>query len=197
MKTLALATICATALLAGCATKTRSIDLAGMYASESGTLAIGRIEVQSSPEGVESAAIRYTEDTAWLSPTTKTHSIKILLTGTNAVNSAEGIVTSICGAFTAQTAAKPSTTTDVKPDVDLHYNDAVGKGGDAASVFLSALTTECFAAVKAATANKQNGTITVQTTDGKIETLDCENGTCTTSSGVKITSENCESCTVK
>ena len=101
MKTLALATICATALLAGCATKTRSIDLAGMYASESGTLAIGRIEVQSSPEGVESAAIRYTEDTAWLSPSTKTHSIKILLTGTNAVNSAEGIVSSICGAFTA------------------------------------------------------------------------------------------------
>ena len=47
------------------------------------------------------------------------------------------------------------------------------------------------------TANKQNGTITVQTKDGKIETLDCENGTCTTSSGVKITSENCESCTVK
>lgn len=96
--------------LSGCATKTRSIDLAGMYASESGTLAIGRIEVQSAPEGVESAAIRYTEDTAWLSPTTKTHSIKILLTGTNAVNSAEGIVTSICGAFTAKTAAKPSTT---------------------------------------------------------------------------------------
>lgn len=101
MKTLALATICATALLAGCATKTRSIDLAGMYASESGTLAIGRIEVQASPEGVESAAIRYTEDTAWLSPSTKTYSIKILLTGTNAVNSAEGIVSSICGAFTA------------------------------------------------------------------------------------------------
>ena len=101
MKTLALATICATTLLAGCATKTRSIDLAGMYASESGTLAIGRIEVQSAPEGVESAAIRYTEDTAWLSPTTKMHSIKILLTGTNAVGSAKGIVKSICSAFTA------------------------------------------------------------------------------------------------
>ena len=109
MKTLALATICATALLAGCATKTRSIDLAGMYASDAGTLAIGRIEVQSAPEGVESAAIRYVEDTAWLSPTTKTHSIKILLTGTNAVHSATGIVTSICEAFTA-TAAKGERT---------------------------------------------------------------------------------------
>jgi hypothetical protein len=96
----------------------------------------------------------------------------------------------------AQTATQ-TPTTDVKPDVDLHYNDAVGKGGDAASAFLSALTTEGFAAVKAATANKQNGTITVQTKDGKTETLNCENGTCTTSSGVKITSENCENCTVK
>ena len=109
MKTLALAIICATTLLAGCATKTRSIDLAGMYASESGTLALGKIEVQSAPEGVESAAIRYTEDTAWLSPTTKTHSIKILLTGTNAVGSAKSIVKSICNTFTAKT-AKPSST---------------------------------------------------------------------------------------
>ena len=101
MKTLALATICATTLLTGCATKTRSIDLAGMYASESGTLALGKIEVQSAPEGVESAAIRYTEDTAWLSPTTKTHSIKIMLTGTNSVASAKRIVANICSAFIA------------------------------------------------------------------------------------------------
>ena len=106
MKTsLAIASIIASAaILAGCASKTRSIDLAGMYASEAGTLAIGRVEVQSSPQGVESAAIRYTEDTAWLSPSTKTHSIKILLTGTNAVQSARGIVGSICGAFTATAA---------------------------------------------------------------------------------------------
>ncbi len=91
----------AAALLAGCATKTRNVDLAGMYASDTGTLAIGSVEVQSAPEGVESAAIRYVEDTAWLSPSTKTHAIKILLTGTNAVQSATGIVESICAAFTA------------------------------------------------------------------------------------------------
>lgn len=100
MKTLALATTLAAALLAGCATKTRNVDLAGMYASDTGTLAIGSVEVQAAPEGVESAAIRYTEDTAWLSPSTKTHAIKILLTGTNAVQSATGIVASICNAFT-------------------------------------------------------------------------------------------------
>lgn len=101
MKTLALATICATALLAGCATKTRSIDLAGMYVSEAGTLAIGSVEVMAAPQGEESASIRYAEDTAWLSPSTKTHAIKIMLTGTNSVASAKRIVANICSAFIA------------------------------------------------------------------------------------------------
>lgn len=87
-------------LCGGCATKTRSVDLNGMYLSEAGTLAIGSVEVQSAPVGEETAAIRYTEDTAWLSPSTKTHEIRILLTGTNSVASAEAICASICDAFT-------------------------------------------------------------------------------------------------
>ena len=93
----------------------------------------------------------------------------------------------------AQTATQ-TPTTDVKPDVDLHYNDAVGKGGDAVSTFLSSLTTEGFAAVKAAVASKQSGKITVQTKDGKTETLDCEGGKCTTSGGLTITDADCAAC---
>lgn len=87
------------ALLGGCTTRTRSVDLNGMYLSEAGTLAIGSVEVQAAPQGEETAAIRYTEDTAWLSPTTKTHEIRILMTGTNSVSSAETICASICDAF--------------------------------------------------------------------------------------------------
>ena len=87
--------------LCGCATKTRSIDMDGMYASEAGTLAIGSIEVMAAPVGEETAAIRYEEDTAWLSPQTKTRKIKIQLTGTNSVGSAKSIVKDICAAFTA------------------------------------------------------------------------------------------------
>lgn len=93
----------------------------------------------------------------------------------------------------AQTATQ-TPTTDIKPDVDLHYNDAVGKGGDAVSTFLSSLTTEGFAAVKAAVASKQSGKITVQTKDGKTETLDCEGGKCTTSGGLTITDADCAAC---
>ena len=90
--------------LCGCATKTRNIELDGLYVNETGTLAIGSADVMSAPMGEETATIRYEEDTAWLSPHTKTHEIKIMLTGTNAVTSAEGIVESICRAFTTVTA---------------------------------------------------------------------------------------------
>ena len=96
----------------------------------------------------------------------------------------------------AQTATQ-TPTTDVKPDVDLHYNDAVGKGSDAVSAFLSSLSAEGFSAVKAAIANKQSGKITVTKQDGTTETLDCNGGSCTTSSGLTINSENCDSCTAK
>lgn len=96
----------------------------------------------------------------------------------------------------AQTATQ-TPTTDVKPDVDLHYNDAVGKGSDAVSAFLSSLSAEGFSAVKAAIANKQSSKITVTKQDGTTETLDCNGGSCTTSSGLTINSENCDSCTAK
>lgn len=85
--------------LCGCSTKTRNIALDGLYVNESGTLAIGSIDVMSAPTGEETAAIRYEENTAWLSPSVKTHEIKIMLTGTNAVSGATGIVERICNAF--------------------------------------------------------------------------------------------------
>ena len=86
-------------LFSGCASKTRNLDMAGMYASEAGTLAIGKVEVMAAPQNVESAHIRYKEDTAWLSPATKTHEVKILITGTNAVDKVDSLVQHICNAF--------------------------------------------------------------------------------------------------
>lgn len=83
----------------GCATKSRTFDAKGMYVSESGQLAVGYIHVDAIPEGTDSAVIHYNEDTALLSPSTKTHDIDIILTGTNSVGSASGIVKSICNAF--------------------------------------------------------------------------------------------------
>ena len=89
------------ATLAGCGTsKARHLDIGGGYASKSGTLAIGSIEVQSAPEGTESAMIRYEDEVAMFSEK-KEHSINVLLTGTNSTASAIGIVKCICKAFIA------------------------------------------------------------------------------------------------
>ena len=109
----AIAALLAAALLAGCATKSRSFDAKGMYASESGQLAIGKIHVDAIPEGTDSAVVHYSEDTAWISDT-KTHAIDIILTGTNSVGSAEGIVEKICDAFIAVAPKVTKTEAEAK-----------------------------------------------------------------------------------
>lgn len=95
----------------GCTTRSQHVALDGMFVSEAGTFAIGSIEVQSAPEGVESAMVSYEDDTSWFSDA-KSHSIRILLTGTNSVASADGIVSNICAAFvaTAPIVANASST---------------------------------------------------------------------------------------
>lgn len=84
-------------------------------------------------------------------------------------------------------------TTDIKPDVDVHYNDAVGKGSDAAATFLSSLTSESFAALRDYVTNKKSGSVTVTKKDGTTETLECKDGSCTYSGGT-ITAEDCAAC---
>ncbi|MBQ3808328.1 MAG: hypothetical protein II840_10290 [Kiritimatiellae bacterium] len=84
-------------------------------------------------------------------------------------------------------------TTDIKPDVDVHYNDAVGKGSDAAAAFLSPLTSESFAALCDYVTNKKSGSVTVTKKDGTTETLECKGGSCTYSGGT-ITAEDCAAC---
>lgn len=84
-------------------------------------------------------------------------------------------------------------TTDIKPDIDLHYNDAVGTGGNAASAFLSSLTAESFAALREYVKSGKSGKVTVTKKDGTTETLDCADGSCTYSGG-KITAADCDAC---
>ena len=91
--------------LAGCATKTRNVEMDGMFVqADSATMAIGSIDVMAAPVGEESAIIKYGEDTAWLHPETKTHFIRVQLTGTNCVEKVDSIVDHICKAFIPMTA---------------------------------------------------------------------------------------------
>ena len=141
------------AVLAGCATKSRSFDAKGMYVSESGQLAIGYVHVDAIPEGVESAVIHYEEDVALLSPSTKTHDIDIILTGTNSVLSSEGVVKAICDAFVQvmPLAAKNGTASTTSP-IDLAKHNAdnakdvkLAKAEAAKTQATSAECTDCVA----------------------------------------------------
>lgn len=81
--------------------KSRHLDIGGVYANpETGTFIAGSIEVQSAPEGVESAMVKYEDDTLLFSDKKK-HKINILMTGSNSVQSVTSVVDSICKAFIA------------------------------------------------------------------------------------------------
>ena len=108
------------AAMTGCssAPKVRDVDVKGMYLNGyTEVLAIGRGTVTSIPSDKEALAAHYEEDTAWLSPSTKTHALDLFLVGTNTVENSKDIVKSICEAFK-----------EVAPTVSSN-NSAVAKGG--------------------------------------------------------------------
>ena len=86
---------------AGCvAPRAKDVALKGMYANgATETVAIGSAKITLLPEAIESFVAHYSEDTAWLSPSTKTHALDIYMTGTNSTASASNVVDAICRAF--------------------------------------------------------------------------------------------------
>ena len=108
--------------VAGCTSpkKVRDIELKGMYVNGySEVVAIGAGRLTSIPGEREALAAHYEEDTAWLSPTTKTHKFDIFLVGTNSVENSTEIISSICKAFS-----------DVAPQVAATH--AANAGGTSA-----------------------------------------------------------------
>lgn len=85
-------------------------------------------------------------------------------------------------------------TTDIKPDIDVHYNDAIGAGGSAAKSFVDSLTSAGVVLLSDYIKNKKSGTIEVEKKDGTKETVTCENGKCTLSDGTIIDEKNCKNC---
>ena len=179
-------TIIAAAALAalafcGCATKSRSFDAKGMYVSETGQLAVGMVHVDAIPEGADSAVIHYTEDTALLSPSTKIHDVDIILTGTNSVGSADGIVKSICNAFikVAPTIAK----TEAEAPKGITVLDVIKPSGVAQLArVVDAKALQSFVAgggdaAKATVTKLSDGSVKIS--DGSICTT-CVDGECTT-----------------
>ena len=77
----------------------------------------------------------------------------------------------------AQTATQ-TPTTDVKPDIDVHYNDAMKNATDASKGVLESLIDTSAKSVLQMMSEKKTGTVEVTKTDGSTATVKCENGQC-------------------
>ena len=125
------------ACAAGCysaAPKAKDVSLKGMYANAaSETVAIGSAKITKIPDTIESFVAHYSEDTAWLSPSTKTRFLDIYMTGTNCTQTAGNVVDSICKTFAdvaGKAAAREPETTSDKPSVDDGGTEATNQGTD-------------------------------------------------------------------
>ena len=146
-------------LLQGCTSpaKVRDIDLKGMYVNGySEVLAIGRGKLTSIPSDKEAFAAHYEEDTAWLSPSTKTHALDLFLVGTNTVENSAQIVASICQAFA-----------EVAPTVSSN-NAEVAKGGGTVFTYFAGNHQQTAAVNALKAAAKSGATNAVETLAAKI-----------------------------
>lgn len=77
----------------------------------------------------------------------------------------------------SQTATQ-TPTTDVKPDLDVHYNDAMKNATDASRGVLETLVDSSAKAVLQMMSEKKSGTVQVTKTDGSTATVECKDGQC-------------------
>ena len=78
---------------------------------------------------------------------------------------------------TTQTTTQ-TPTTDIKPDIDVHYNDAIKGATDASKGVLESLIDTSAKSVLKMMADKSTGTVEVQKTDGTTATVECKDGQC-------------------
>lgn len=74
--------------------------------------------------------------------------------------------------------ATQTPTTDVKPDLDVHYNDAMKNATDASKGVLESLIDTSAKSVLQMMAEKKTGTVQVTKTDGSTATVECKDGQC-------------------
>ena len=180
----ALAAICA-----GCHSpkKVRDIELKGMYVNGySEVLAIGQGRLTSIPGEREALAAHYEEDTAWLSPTTKTHKFDIFLVGTNSVENSTEIIGSICKAFSDVAPTVSKENADVAKSVATVTPLGVVKSGGEVrkAVQLAKIASE---KLESKVGVGESSTGNSATSDPHV--VDCPDGNCTTGA--------CTDCEVK
>ena len=123
---------------------------------------------------------------------------RLPIAGTNAVIAAEGGELPTLELFTQTQSLESSgtesfaptatqtPTTDVKPDLDVHYNDAISAASATSKGILETLSQSGVEKVLSLMSSGGSGSVTVEKKDGTSAVVTCENGQCTT----------CTDCTV-
>ena len=170
--------------MSGCSTpsKLRDIELKGMYVNGySEQLAIGMGRITSIPGEREAFIAHYREDTAWLSPSTKTHELDLMIVGTNSTASADAIVKAICEAY--KDVAPSIAKINAEAPKGITVLDVI-KPSEAAQL-LKLVGKDAFQSFKDGGGDVAKATVTklsdgsTQISDGSICTT-CTDGVCTT-----------------
>ena len=181
MKNIILAAVCAAMaiVLTGCGTpRVVDAEAKGMYVNAATeTLAIGSGSITTIPGDKEASVGHYEEDTAWLSPSTKTHKFDVFLVGTNATQQAAKIVDAICKAY-GTVAPIISSNETVKTGITV-FDLFKAKKAQSLEAIWNKLTPAAQAEINALLGSGKNGTVPVTTADGAKAEVKCENGDCT------------------
>ena len=188
------AAVGAVAMMTGCTSMVRDIEVKGMYVNGySETLAIGAGRVTSIPGEREAMAAHYREDTAWLSPSTKTHELDLFLVGTNSVENAEKIVDHICQAF-KEVAPTVSANQNTTGGTVLTYfaanhelnaaNEALKIAGNSGATnavesLIGRIGTKLYSKFASSGGDASKATVTTTTAADGTTTATCTDGTCT------------------
>lgn len=180
MKKLILAAVCAAMAIAltGCGTpRVVDAEAKGMYVNAATeTLAIGSGSITTIPGDREASVGHYEEDTAWLSPSTKTHKFDVFLVGTNATQQAAKIVDAICKAY-GTVAPIISSNETAKTGITV-FDLFKAKKAQSLEAIWNKLTPAAQAEINALIGSGKNGTVPVTIADGTKAEVKCENGDC-------------------
>ena len=167
-------------MMTGCGTQSRLVDAEakGMYVNAATeTLAIGSGSVTTIPAEREAFAGHYEEDTALLSPSTKTHKFDVFIVGSNSTSQAASIIKDICKAYGT---VAPTLSSNETSKTGITVFDLF-KAKKAASLekIWNKLTPAAQAEINNLLSSGKTGSVPVTTTDGSQAEVKCENGDCT------------------
>lgn len=173
------ATIGTAAAITGC-TSSRVVDAEadGMYVNAATeTLAIGSGSVTTIPADREAFAGHYDEDTAWLSPSVKTHKFDVFIVGSNSTAQAASVVRDICQAF-GVVAPVLSSNECARSGVTVFELFAAKKAASLEKIW-NRLSPAAQAEINALVASGKDGAVKTATADGSPVEVRCASGDCT------------------